>query len=75
MLEKGKIYRIRRYAYENEFDVRVQADLLGWLWVWDGKVERSVIRDGKVTNLYVLQSVATGEERRFFADEVGVADA
>jgi hypothetical protein len=68
MLEKGKIYRVTNYAYENTLAVRVMANRDGWLWVAE---ENQTDFD----RLYQFRSVATGDTDSFLFRELEEADA
>jgi hypothetical protein len=73
MLEKGKLYRVSNYAYENEEEVRHEVARGGWLCVWEGSITDN--DDGNATNFYICRSVATGEEQQFLPEELEAADA
>jgi hypothetical protein len=66
-MERGKLYRVTSYAYENTKDVQIMANRDGWLWV----AEENQIPGGK---LYEFRSVATGNTGNFLFKELEPAD-
>jgi hypothetical protein len=66
-MEKGKLYRVTSYAYENTIDVQITADRDGWLWVAEENLT-------DFNRLYRFRSVTTGDTDNFLFKELEAAD-
>ena len=79
MLEIGKLYRVKPWAYYNVADVRLQVDSDGWLWVWEGGtvLEEDLFPDEIAAgeDMYECRSLATGNWQDFHGSELEAADA
>lgn len=75
MLERGKVYRVKPWAYYNVDDVGLQVDSDGWLWVWEGSIipeEELFPGEG---DMYECRSLATGNWQDFLRSELEESDA
>jgi hypothetical protein len=77
MTEKGKLYRVTSYAYENTIDVEIMADRDGWLWVAEENQTPGgrLFRRWRSASRCQFRSVATGNTGDFLFKELEPADA
>ena len=72
-MKEGQLYRVNNYAVSEAArhytaNLRIVAED-GYLWIWEGE------RDGPhPTDGYLCRSLATGELRPFFPDELEAAE-
>lgn len=77
MLKIGKLYKVNDYALsdeaefglENQFTVRDH----GYLWMWEGKTNPATEGDAGSIGYY-CRSLATGETRTFFPEELETSE-
>lgn len=83
MLKIGKLYKVTDFALSDnaEFGPQNQAAVRdhGYLWIWDGKTsEANPVRrrdtDDTDDRAYHCRSLATGETRAFFPEELETSE-
>jgi hypothetical protein len=72
-MEKGKLYRVNSYALSDTAKHKYAnwsiVDGDGYLWIWEGERDVPDLDAG-----YMCRSLATGEMRCFYPDELEAAD-